>query len=119
MTKKVNPAVHQATFSSLFQLVGEPINNFIVQLKSASPDYEFSCTGLRDLQSFHIKDQLIHVLLDEQLQTDILPAAIQLTSLKDIIRHAEAYKSAQGSQTTPHTSGKVPVARLSLYQQWK
>ena len=37
-TKKSNPVVHWLTFSSLFQSEGESVTDFVVQLKSISPD---------------------------------------------------------------------------------
>ena len=99
LQKKSNPAVHRLTFSSLFQSEGEPINDFIIRLKSVSPDCEFTCPGChKDLQPFHIKDQLIRGLHDETLQTDILAKASHLLKLEDVIKHAQAYESAQRDQ---------------------
>ena len=60
VTKKSNPAVHRLTFASLLQSEGEPVNDFAIWLKAVSPDCEFICPGCsKDLQPFHIKDQLI------------------------------------------------------------
>ena len=43
VAKKSNQAVYQLTFSSLFQSEGESVTDFVVWLKSISPDCEFSC----------------------------------------------------------------------------
>ena len=86
VTKKTNPAVHQLTFSSLFQSEGESVTGFVVQLKSISPDCEFPCPGCyKDLQPIHNKDQLIWGLYNEKLQPDILAKASHLIQLEDII----------------------------------
>ena len=94
VTKKTNPAIHWLT-----------IMNYIVWLKFVSRDYEFSSPGChRDLQPFHIKDQLICSLHNEQLQTK----ANQLTSLK------EAYKSVQHDQSTLYKSGEASIWCIKL-----
>ena len=111
MTKKANPAAHQLKFSSLFQSVGESVNDFVVWLKSVSLVCEFSCPGChKDLPTFHIKDQLICGLHNEQLKTDILVKTNQLTLLENIIKHVEAYESVQRNQPTLHKSGEASVA---------
>ena len=43
VTKKCNPAIHRLTFSSLHQSETESIQDFVVRLKSISPDCEFTC----------------------------------------------------------------------------
>ena len=120
VTKKSNPAVHQWTFSPLFQSEGESVTDFVVRLKPISPDCKFSCPGChKDLQPIHIKDQLILGLYNEKLQTDILAEVSHLIQLEDIIKHYEAYESAQHNQWPLHKSTEASIAHISLYQQGK
>ena len=70
-------------------------------------------------QPLHIKDELICGLYDETLQTDILAKASHLIKLEDVIKHAEAYESAQRDQSTLHKSNESTIARTSIYQQQK
>ena len=120
VTKKSNPAVHRLTFASLFQSEGEPVNDFVIWLKFVSPNSEFTCHGCnKDLEPFHIKDQLICGLYDETLQTDILAKASHLTKLEDVIKHAEAYESAQHDQSTLQKSNESTTARTSICQKHK
>ena len=70
-------------------------------------------------QPLHIKDELICGLYDETLQTDIIAKASHLIKLEDVIKHAEAYESAQRDQSTLHKSNESTIARTSIYQQCK
>ena len=115
VAKKSNQAVYQLTFSSLFQSEGESVTDFIVWLKSTSPDCEFSCPGChKDLKHIHIKDQIIWGLYNEKLQTDILAKVSHLIQLEDIIKH---WESAQRDQLALRKSTKASTAHTSLYQQ--
>ena len=50
--------------------------SFLIQLKSAAKDCEFTCPNCNtDLQPNHIKDQFIRGLHNDVLQTDILAKA--------------------------------------------
>ena len=70
VTKKCNSAIHCLTFSSLHQSKTKSIQEFIVCLKSISPDCEFTCPQCHhDLQNIHIKDQFIQGINNEHLQT--------------------------------------------------
>ena len=100
VTKQSNPAIHRLNFSSLRQSETESIKEFLIRLKSTSPDCEFTCPSCDfDLQPIHVKDQLIRGLENENLQTDILAKASQLKTLEDVIRHAEAFETAQRDQS--------------------
>ena len=80
-----------------------------------SPDCQVTCPICnKDLQPFHIKDQLIRGLHDKTLQTDILAKASHLVELADVIKHAEAYESAQRDQSTLHQSNESTIARTSI-----
>ena len=70
----------------MFQSEDESVTDFVVRLKSISPDCEFSCAGChKDLQPIHIKCQLIQGFYGKKLQTDILAKASHLIQLEDII----------------------------------
>ena len=68
VTKKSNSPVHQLHFSSLHQYETEPIQDFVVHLKSIAPDCKFTCLNCQhDIQEQQIKDQLIRGLFNETL----------------------------------------------------
>lgn len=91
------------------------MQNFIVQLKSVAQEYEYSCPScLADLESIHVKDQLIQGLHNETLQTDILTKARYLRSLKEIVKHAKTFESALWDQTHLHQQTDY-AARISEY----
>ena len=118
--KKCNPMVHWLHFRSIHQLQEESIKDFVVRLKSSAPDCEFQCPNCHfDLQSINIKDQFIRGLQNESIQTDILAKASQLKTLEDVIKHSEAFETAQRDQIQLQGSSEVMAARMSDYQKKK
>ena len=102
----------------MFQSECETLTDFVVRLKSISPDCEFSCPGChKDLQPIHFKDHLIRGLYYEKLQTDILAKVSHLIQLEGTIKQCEAYESAQRDQSALHKSIEASIACVSLYQQ--
>ena len=60
VTQQSNLAVHHLKFRSITQSDNEPINDFVIHLKSSAPDCEFTCPQYNyNLQDIHLKDQLI------------------------------------------------------------
>ena len=72
-----------------------------------------------DLQSINIKDQFIRGLQNKLIQTDILAKASQLKTLEDVIKHSEAFETAQRDQIQLQGSSEVMAARMSDYQKKK
>ena len=57
-------------FENITQSPSESIQDYIVQLKSAAIDCEFSCPGCQhDLVPLHVKDEFICGLFNNTLQT--------------------------------------------------
>ena len=120
VTKQCNPTVHQLNFRSIHQLQEESIKDFVVRLRSSAPDCEFQCPNCHfDLQSINIKHQFIRGLHNESIQTDILAKASQLKTLEDVIKHSEAFETAQRDQIQLQGSSEVMAARMSDYQKKK
>ena len=120
VTKQCNPTVHWLHFRSIHQLRQESIKDFVVRLRSSAPDCEFQCPNCHfDLQSINIKDQFIRGLHNESIQTDILAKASQLKTLEDVIKHSEAFETAQRDQIQLQGSSEVMAARMSDYQKKK
>ena len=110
VTRKCNPAIHRLTFSSLHQSETESIQEFVVCLKSISPECEFICPQCHhDLQNIHIKDQFIWGINNEHLQTDILAKASQLSTLEQVIKHASVYEAAQLDQAKLQTHEAMAI----------
>ena len=117
VTKKSNPAVHRLTFGNLCQSENETINSFVVRVKSASKDCQFECPECKhDLADIHIKDQVIRGLKNSALQTDILAKAEKLTSLDEVIKHAQSYEAAICDQSKISDTTEA-VHKLSDYKQ--
>ena len=93
----------------------EPIQKFVIRLKSVAPDCEFTCSNCQhDIQEQHnIKDQLIRGLFNEILQTDILAKASHLQFLADIIRHVKAFEAAQCDHNHLQQLSEVQAFRSS------
>ena len=99
----------------MFQSEGESVTDFVVRLKPISPDCKFSCPGChKDLQPIHTKDQLILGLYNEKLQTDILAEVSHLIQLEDMIKHYEAYESAQRNQWPLHKSTSLYCTYITI-----
>ena len=119
VTKKSNPTVHWLHFSSLHQSETEPIQDFVVSLKSIVPDCKFTYSNCQhDIQEQHIKDQLIRGSFNKTLQIDILAKASHLKSFQDIIKYAEAFEVAQCHHTHLQQLPEGQAFRLSS-SYWK
>ena len=57
--------------------------------------------------------------MHETLQTDILATPNHLKELESVIKHAEAFESAQRNQTRFQSNAEVMAARASYYQHQK
>ena len=116
VTKRSNPTVHRVKFSNIIQNDGELVKDYVVRLNSAAKDCEFACPSCgHDLQQTNVKDQFIKGIYNSSLQTGILAKAETLTSLDDIIKHAEAFETALHDQSKLHNSSSV--ARISDYKR--
>ena len=117
VTKHSNPTVRRMHFGSIVQSSEETIKEFLIRLKSAAKDCEFSCHHCStDLQPMHIRDQFIRGLFNETLQTDILAKASQLKSLEDIVKHSEAFEAATRDQQKLQSSD-IHALRSSTYKK--
>ena len=117
VTKHSNPTVHRMHFGSLTQEPNETVKEFLIRLKSAAKDCEFTCPNCNtDLQPIHVKDQFIRGLSNDVLQTDILAKASQLKSLETIIKHSEAFEAAMRDQHKLQSSD-IHAFRSSTYKK--
>ena len=120
VTKKCNPMVHRLNSQSIHLPQEESIKDFGVRLRSSAPDCEFQCPICHfELQSINIKDQIIRGLQNESIQTDILAKASQLKTLEGIIKHSEAFETAQCDQIQLQGSSEVMIEHMSDYQKKK
>ena len=84
VTKYSNPTVHHMHFGNLAQTFTESIQAYLVKLKSAALDCEFSSPDCHyDLVLINWKDQFISGLFNTILQTEILAKGGHLTTLED------------------------------------
>ena len=71
--KLAKPTVNRKNFHSIKQNDNETIQEFVIRLKTAAPDCEFSCPNCNhDLSHLNIRDQFIIGLNNHLIQTDIL-----------------------------------------------
>ena len=119
LTKRSNPTVHQMYFGTITQSPSESIQDYIVQLKSAATDCEFSCPRCQcDLVPLHVKDQFICGLFNNTFQTDILAKAGHLQTLEQLIAHAEAFETALQDQLTLNdTTAPSSISHISDYSK--
>ena len=95
VTKSVNSPVHRMNFGNLMQHENESIKDFLVRLRFMVVDCEFICPAYSfDLSNSNLKDQFFRGLQNETLQTGLSVKASQLTTIEDIVKHAEAFKTA-------------------------
>ena len=114
VTKSVNPAVHRMNFGNLLQSEGESMKDFLMRIHSLAVDCELSCPACKtDISSINIKDQFIHGLYNETLHTDILAKVTQLKTIDDVVKHAEAFKTALRDQSQLHSFAEVHAACAS------
>ena len=91
---------------------------FCYCLKSIAPYCEFLCPHYQhDLQSLHIKDQLIQFLFNETFLTNIFGKASHLVSHVEIIKHCEAFETAQRNHNHLLQLPAVQTFQSSTYQQ--
>ena len=118
VTKTANPAVHWMNLGNLLQSEGESIKDFLMRIRSLAMDYEFSCLACKtDMSGINIKNQFIRSLHNKTLQTDILAKAIQLKTIDDIIKHAEAFETALRNKSQLHSSAEVHATRESSFHK--
>ena len=120
LTKRANPVVHRMNFGNLTQHESESILVFLVRIRTLAIDCEFSCpTCSVNISAMHIRDQFIRGLHNLQLQTDILAKACNFKTVKDIVKHAEAFETALRDQSQFQHSADVLAARASPYRKQK
>ena len=120
VTKQTNPAVHRMNFRKVVQQENESIKEFIVRLRSAAVECEFSCPSCEaDISDTSIKDQFVGGLSNEILQTDILAKADTLSKLEDIIKHSEAFEGALRDQAKLLNNPSSTIARISDHRKLK
>ena len=120
VTQRSNPMVHRITFASISQHEDEPIQQYLVHLRSTAIDCNFSCPHCdHDLSDTYIKDQFIKGIANDTLQTDLLAKARLLKSLDQNICHAEAFESALRDQTTMNDTSDIATVRMSMYRRQK
>ena len=116
VTHRSNPMVHRLNFSNLNQSSTESIQSFVVRLRSAAKDCNFSCPSCKsDISSSYIRDQFIIGLSNQNLQTDLLAKAEALKDVEQTVKHAEAFESALRDQSKIDKS-EVAAARMSSYR---
>ena len=85
VTMKSNPIVHRISFSSIAQGDSEPVNDYLIRLKSGARDCNFICPNCdHDLSSMYIKDQFIRGIANDALQADLLAKAGSLKTRPSI-----------------------------------
>ena len=67
----------------------------------------------------NIKDEFVSGLKNETLQKDLLAKASQLNTIKDILKHVEAFETAVRDQPQLHTSAEAQAARILTYRRNK
>ena len=88
-TQKSNPMIHQITFASMSQHEDEPIEQYLVHLRTVAADCNSACPLCEhDLSDIYIKDQCIRGIANDALQTDQLAKAGVLKSLDQNVCHA-------------------------------
>ena len=119
VTKRCNPMVHRINFAKIAQSPDESIQSYIIRLKSASKDCNFSCPSCKcDISSVYIKDQFLFGVNNPVLQTDLLAKAETLSNVDDILKHAEAWEAAVRDQGNLN-SETIAAARMSTYRKAK
>ena len=116
VTQRSNPMVHRVNFAQLTQSSTETVQSYIVRLRSASKDCDFSCPSCKsDISNCYLKDQFIIGLNNQVLQTDILAKAGTLKDIDSIVKHAEAFESALRDQGKLDKA-EVAAAKVSTYR---
>ena len=117
VTQRANPMVHRIAFANISQSENESVQNYVVRLRAAAKDCDFSCPECKkDISEVYIKDQFICGVHNHMLQTDILAKAETLTNIELTIKHAEAFESALRDQGKIADTADVAAARMSAYR---
>ena len=120
VTQKSNPMVHRLSFASMTQSLGESIQQFVVRLRGAAQDCDFTCPCCNyNLSDFYIKDQLVRGIANDSLQADLLAKASSLRTLEQNISHAEAFEAALRDQSQMAGTLDMAALRLSAYRRKK
>ena len=118
VTQRSNPIIHRLAFGSMSQDEDEPIQNYFVCLRAVAVDCNFTCSLCEhDLSDIYIKDQIIRGIASNTLQADLPVKARTLNSLKQNVRHAEAFESALQNQNS--MAGASDSHWLSTYCRQK
>ena len=76
VTRKANPMVHRVAFASMCQGDSETIQQYVIRLRAAAKDCNFSCPSCHtDIAGHYIKDQFVCGINNKMLQTDMLAKA--------------------------------------------
>ena len=71
VTMKSNPIVHRISFLSIAQGDSEPVNDYLIRLKSGARDCNFICPNCDyDLSSIYVKDQFVRGIANDTPQAD-------------------------------------------------
>ena len=113
VTMKSNPILHRISFSSIAQGDSEPVNDYLIRLKSGARDCNFICPNCdHDLSSIYVKDQFIQGIGNDALQEDLLAKARSLETLEQNVSHAQPFEMALRDQNK--MSGISDIARLQM-----
>ena len=118
VTQKSNPMVRQITFTSMSQHEDEPIQQYLVCLRTTASDCNFSCPYCEQ-SDIYIKDQFIRGIANNAVQTDLLTKARVLMSLEQNVCHTEAFESALQDQTSMTDTSDIATIRMSTYRRQK
>ena len=87
--EKSNPRVYRSEFYKIVQHPDEPIKDFLGHLEEKAASCDFICKKCKkDITEQQIEDQYINGMADEKIQTDLFANDTELTTLKDIVKHA-------------------------------
>ena len=100
----------------LYNCADEAVQNAII---NTHPNFFTTDPGEHDLSDIYIKDQIIRGVANDALQADLLAKAGTLKTLKQNVRHTEAFESALRDQTSKAGASDITSARLSTYCRQK
>ena len=119
IAQRSNPTIHCLAFASTSQ-DEEPIQNYLVRLRAAAVDCNFTCPSCEyDLSDIYIKDQIIWGIVNDTLQADLLAKAGMLKSLEQNVCDVEAFESALRDQNSIAGTSDAASAQLSAYRRQK
>ena len=100
---------HHMHFGNLAQTPNKSIKTYLVRLKSAALNCEFSCPECYyDLVHINLKDQFIH-------SSDILAKASYLTILEEIVKHTEAFENTLHDHSKLNEIANPSISHISDY----